>query len=144
MLWFNRLAQNNPTQNELLRKLSGLRPQMAQIAQSVYNLWDESDVDTYANGGICHIISEKISDFLSRASTHNIDSYTHSLDFKQHVVTIAIDHNQKVAYMIDIPETIYETGGGFSWKKINDVFFEENDVEIQPLDYEEWGSPQDY
>jgi hypothetical protein len=46
--------------------------------------------------------------------------------------------------MIDIPETIYETGGGFSWKKINDVFFEENDVEIQPLDYEEWGSPQDY
>ena len=130
----------NPN-SKLYIKLSNLKPQIANIVQIVYDKWDETNVDTYANGGICHLIADEINDFLYK---HKIESYTHSLDYKQHVVTIAVDSNQKTCYMIDVPESIYETGGGFKWKKISDVVFEPDDIEISSLNYTDWSEPQEY
>lgn len=123
----------------LRKKIYDLRHDIVKIAQGVYDAWDEGEI--YAGGGICHLIAEEIASYLN---DKGIESWTHSLDYKQHVVVISVDHNTKEACMVDIYEGLYEEGGGFSWKKIHDVEFDVNDVEIQYINYEEWGNPDEY
>lgn len=108
---------------------------MAQKAQEVYDSWDEGDIDTYAGGGICHLIAEEIASLLDE---HGIISWTHSLDYKQHVLTIAADKSTKEVYMVDLPEYNYEKGGGFSWTKVKDVQFSKDDIVIDSLDWDDW------
>mgnify|MGYP006325822983 FL=1 len=38
------------------------------------------------------------------------------------------------AFIIDIPNYIYEKGGGYSWRKIPNVILKENDVVIEEID----------
>lgn len=125
----------NSLNSELKVKLDKLKPSIAQVAQSVYDAWDEENVDEYANGGICHLIADKVAALLDK---NGIGSLTHSLDYKQHVVVIAYDETNKESFMVDIPESIYETGGGFQWSKIPDVVFDQHDVEVISIDYDEW------
>jgi hypothetical protein len=47
-----------------------------------------------------------------------------------------VAYTKDEAYGIDIPYSIYEIGGGYSWKKIEGVTFEASDVEIFPIDLE--------
>lgn len=80
--------------------------------QQEYDQWDETLVDEYANGGICHLIADQISTILW---SHNIENTTYSSNFEQHVYCIV-----KVIegiFDIDIPPSIYETGAAFTWKK---------------------------
>ena len=37
-------------------------------------------------------------------------------------------------FSIDIPYYVYEEGGGFTWKKINNVKFDERDVVIDVIE----------
>ena len=122
-------------------KLKLLKPKIAEIAQEVYDYWDEEDVDTYAGGGICHLVADKVSIYLDSLG---ISAMPFSLDWKQHVVTIAFDEESQSAYMVDIPENVYETGGGFSWKKIQDVEITDYDVEIQAVNYNDYVGGEDY
>jgi hypothetical protein len=110
-------------------------PQILQAAQRVYNDWDEEDRDTYAGGGICHIIADAVCDVLYSAG---IECTPVSCDYEQHVYVAA--KFEEGIYTIDIPYHIYETGGGFSWKKIPDVVFEKNDVVF----YRASGDPNDW
>ena len=100
-----------------------LIPQMLVKAQEEYDNWDEADHDTYAGGGICHIIADKICDVLNDAG---VNCSTVSCSYEQHVY-VAIQVEEGV-YTVDIPYHIYETGGGFNWKKLPDVKFESNDI----------------
>lgn len=102
-----------------------LKPQMAHVAQVVYDRWDESDVDTYAGGGICHIIADVISDLLYR---HDINCAPISSSHEQHVYVAA--QFAEGVYTIDIHHSNYETGSGFSWKKIHDVEFMPRDIDF--------------
>ena len=110
-------------------------PQILQAAQRVYNDWDEEDRDTYAGGGICHIIADAVCDVLYSAG---IECTPVSCDYEQHVYVAA--KFEEGIYTIDIPYHIYETGGGFSWEKIPDVVFEKNDVVF----YRASGDPSDW
>lgn len=121
--------------SSLLSKLNSLKSEIAKVAQVDYDNWDEEDRDTYGGGGICHIIADSVAGVLSK---HGISAHSHSLDYKQHVVTIAYDEGEKTAYMVDIPEGIYENGGGFSWTKIPGVEFDEHSVYIDRIDYDDW------
>ena len=109
-------------------KLLNLRSKMLKAAQKVYNDWDEEDEDTYAGGGICHLIADEISDILN---SNNIEATPVSSNFEQHVFVVA--RVKDVVYEIDIPHYIYETGGGFNWKKIKGVKFSLNDLVINLL-----------
>ena len=129
---FLRLLEANQTLSD---KLDALTPAMVQKAQEVYDSWDEEDIDTYAGGGICHLIAEEIASLLEE---HGILSWTHSLDYKQHVVTIAADKSTQEIYMVDVPEYAYEDGGGFTWTKIPDVKFEADDIVFHGLDWDDW------
>jgi hypothetical protein len=100
-----------------------LIPRILIKVQETYDNWDEEDLDTYAGGGICHLIADDVCGILSNKG---IDCTTVSCSHEQHVY-VAAKFSEGV-YTIDIPYHIYETGGGFSWKKISGIKFDINDV----------------
>ena len=108
---------------------------LASIAQSVYDSWDESNVDEFANGGICHLIAEEIS---SDLFAHGIENSTVSSNFEQHVYVVA--KLEDGVYEVDVPHSLYERGGGFSWTKVPGVNFTREDVVVRRLD----GDPESF
>lgn len=115
-----------------------LAPELLATAQRVYDDWDETDTDTYAGGGICHLIAEAMANVLCEKA---IDATTLSSSHEQHVF-VALQVAEGV-YTLDIPWSVYETGGGFSWQKLPNVTFEERhlvwfQVSRDPLDFESY------
>lgn len=106
-----------------VNQAKSLMPKILAAAQKDYDSWDESEIDTYAGGGICHIIANSICGVLYEAG---IECTPVSCDYEQHVYVAA--KFEEGVYTIDIPYHIYEEGGGFSWKKLPDIVFEPGDV----------------
>lgn len=118
-----------------VNQAKSLMPKILAAAQQDYNNWDEEDRDTYAGGGICHIIADSICGILGNAG---IDASPISCNYEQHVYVAA--KFEEGVYTIDIPYYIYEEGGGFSWKKLPDVVFEPRHVVF----YKVSGDPNDF
>jgi len=123
----------------LKSKIKGIREQILKAAQSVYDMWDQDDEGWSENfqhsGGICQDIAEAICDVLSK---NNIDCFTLSASVgEQHVWSVAIDDATEEAVSIDIPPCCYETGGGYTWRKIKDVQFDNSDLIINNENYED-------
>ena len=106
-----------------VNQAKNLLPMILPKIQKAYDDWDEIDVDTYAGGGICHILADAICDVLGN---NGIECTPVSSSHEQHVY-VAGKFSEGI-YIIDIPYHIYETGGGFSWKKIPNITFETGDV----------------
>lgn len=133
-MWY-KLAQ----EQDFLTNLKSLTSQYVAAAQQIYDEWDE-DPDVYFNGGICHLIADAFVEIIS----NNFPYYTATTftrDDIQHVETIVykidpdslynedIDEESDIeTVMIDLNPYIYESGGGFSWTKIPDVEFDNNDI----------------
>jgi hypothetical protein len=100
-----------------------LMPSVLIKVQKTYDDWDEEDVDTYAGGGICHLIADDVCEILSNKG---IECTTVSCSYEQHVY-VAAKFSEGV-YTIDIPYHIYETGGGYSWQKKNGIQFDTQDI----------------
>lgn len=149
---FYKLATGTP----LLNQLKALRPQFAAAAQEVYDEWDASDeVDgdwQVGQGGICHLIADKILDVVA-SNIPDLNMTTISSSHEVHVYVVAgrttiIDPEpppvtEDEYYSIDIRPYIYETGGGYNWKKIPDVVFTPDDITIdwaEPLELDEDGN----
>jgi hypothetical protein len=112
-------------------ELQRLVPEFLRVAQEVYDAW-ELDDEGYdwqvGSGGICHLIADEIAGVVSTvAKTCSTVSATHEV----HVYTVAaLDSG---VWLIDIRPWVYETGGGYSWKKIPEVNFEEADLTFDQL-----------
>lgn len=133
-MWY-KLAQ----EQDFLTNLKSLTEQYVAAAQQIYDEWDENP-DVYFNGGICHLIADAFVEIIS----NNFPQYTATTftrDDIQHVETIVykidpdslynedIDEESDIeTVMIDLNPYIYESGGGFSWTKIPDVEFDNNDI----------------
>lgn len=116
------------------RILNKLKSEIVKAAQEEYDSWDASDPEygdcEVGHGGICSLISSKISDIV--ASNTNLNVTEGGQEGDDHSWVIA--YNEKEAWGIDISPSVYETGAGYSWKKISDVTISENDVDIWKLD----------
>jgi hypothetical protein len=111
-----------------VQDVRALIPLLVEAAQHTYDEWDEEDIDTYAGGGICHLIADEFSDILN---SHGINCCTVSSTFEQHVYcTIQV---REGIYNVDVPYSYYETGGGFSWHKRPDIQFDESFIVIDRL-----------
>ena len=124
---------------DFLSNLKSLTSDFVKAAQEIYDEWDEHP-DVYFGGGICHLIADAFVEIISS----NFPQYTVSTftrDDIQHVETIVynidpdtlndedIDEEADIeTVMIDLNPYIYENGGGFSWTKIPDVEFDNNDI----------------
>jgi hypothetical protein len=127
----------------LKQQLEDLKGFIIRDAQEIYDTWDQDGdgIDaTYGSGGICDEISEAISVIVS-SSIGDIETMEGGQDGDDHAYLVV--YNDKEAYEIDIPYHIYETGGGYSWKKIPDVVFHEGMVEIHPIEIDR-SSMQEY
>ena len=114
-----------------------LRPQIAQAAQVQYDRWKRDDddedgiafQDEFAGGGICHLIADQICEIVGNAG---VDCSTVSSSHEVHVYCVA--QCRDGVFEIDIPYRTYETGGGYSWKRIEGVVFTPDDVIVHCLD----------
>ena len=128
----------NNNSNVLLK----LKSELAVAAQKIYDEWDQDEngyCEMIGEGGICQDIADAMADVLSN---HNIECTTVSQTIgEQHVYVVA--KTDDGIYSVDIPPYLYETGGGYCWKKIPDVEFTERYVVIDrlssdPNDFDEY------
>lgn len=112
-------------------KIRLLTPEIANAAQEIYDEWDQSDPDNddLNGGGICHLISDSVADILYRNA---IPCITEGATDEQHVYVVA--QCSDGVWYVDIPWSVYERGGGFTWTKIPGVIFQPNDVIVRKLD----------
>jgi len=109
--------------------LKKLRPVFAQLAQKVYDEWEEDDVDTYAGGGICHLIADE---FCSYLGDKGIDCASINTQIGDNHVWTVVKTDDGVLE-VDISPHTYERGGGYSWQKIPNVQIDANDVVVNRL-----------
>jgi hypothetical protein len=109
-----------------------VKDDMVKVAQKQYDDWKQDqngqDVEV-GGGGICHLIADDLISVLYRHKIDNVQSVCSN--YEQHVYIVG--QFKEGIYEIDIPYNVYETGGGYSWKKIPDVEFNRNDIVINRL-----------
>jgi len=113
-------------------KAKALSSKLAKAAQEVYDDWsqDEKGYDSEVGyGGICHLIVDKMLPILDKAG---IECSSVSSSHEQHVY-IAAKFSEGV-FTIDVPHSIYEKGGGFTWKKIPGIKFDSSDIVFRKVD----------
>ena len=118
----------------LYKQLLNLRPSMVVAAQTIYDEWQQNEEGTdeiFGAGGICSEISNAIGSIIV-SNIENINITEGGQDGDDHSWIAA--YNDKEAYGVDIPPNIYESGGGYSWKKLNNIIITPDDVIIWKLD----------
>lgn len=119
---------------DLARKLRALRPQIAKAAQEILDDWnqDEDGIDEeFGGGGACDRIADAMRDVISDALP-DVEFQEGGQDGDDHAFIIAYDADE--AFAVDIPPSVYETGGGYSWKKIEGAEVLASDVVIWEVD----------
>ena len=125
--------------NSFENDLKALTSEFVDVAQKIYDDWDEHP-DVYFGGGICHLIADAFVEIIYKHHPHYTAS-TFTRDDIQHVETIVYNMDSDSLYdddlddeadietvMIDLSPYTYEQGGGFSWTKIPDVEFTNDDI----------------
>lgn len=122
--------------NNLLNDLLRLRPQIAKAAQQVVDEWspDEEGIDeVYGSGGVCDEVAQAIIGVIY--DNLDVEATCGSQPGEDHEWVVVSNGNE--AAIIDIPAGVYETGGGYSWKKIENAKIEPTDVLIEKVDIED-------
>jgi hypothetical protein len=110
-------------------EIKKLRPQLAAVGQAVYDEWEQGEDDELNGGGICHLIAEKMSYIIGDAG---VPVWTVSSSHEQHVYCVA--QCSDGVFEVDIPWSLYERGGGFTWYKLPNIRFDEHYVVVSRLD----------
>ena len=131
---------------ELFAKLKKLIPAFVLAAQKELDAWeqDENGEDAMLGvGGICQDIADAMCDVCSK---NRIDCMTFSAEMgEQHVWAIAYDEESEEAYEVDISPYTYETGGGYTWRKISGVEIEDSDIILGSVNWDDFkGNLEDY
>lgn len=137
-MYYKPKRKSTSSNNTFEQNLKSLTSQFVSAAQSIYDEWDEHP-DVYFGGGICHLIADAFVSIVDR-NFPNYTASTFTRDDIQHVVAIIHDVEPDSLYdedeedrivdtvIIDLYPYTYERGGGFSWTKIPDVEFTDDDI----------------
>ena len=112
---------------ELERKLRSLRSRFARAAQRVYDKWDPED-EWGGRGGICDDVCGAMMDVVPGDVEVDVGGQPGS----DHAPLLVYTDDE--AYIVDIPASVYETGGGYSWEKIPGVRISSRDVQVYGVD----------
>lgn len=121
----------------LHEKLKRLRGKLARAAQAVVDDWDVDEdgiSEVFGSGGPCDEIAKEMAYILSEAGIDTIDGGQPGDD---HAWLIAFDAERRQAFGVDVPPSVYETGGGYSWKKIEGAQVSPRDVAVFPIPFED-------
>ncbi len=118
--------------SDLVSRIRKLLPALARAAQEEYDAWDQ-DEEGYDEecgwGGICDRLAGAFSGVL--ANLPDVEIVEGGQDGDDHAYVIALTDTEAVA--VDIPPRIYETGGGYSWKKKPGVRFSPSHIVLDQL-----------
>jgi len=126
---FNKIANDLPS----IETIYALRPDMVQVAQAVYDAWEQDDkgMDVeLGSGGICQDIADGISEILNsnRIDAASVDQ----LIGETHVYVVA--KCKEGVFRVDIDPNFYESGNVNKWTKTLNVTFVPNMVYIGKID----------
>lgn len=135
-------------------EIAAALPDIVRAAQQTYNEWHQNEEgldEELGEGGICHLIADEIC---SALGARGLDCGPVSAQVgEQHVWAVVkigtLDENgdpdreDAGVWSIDIPPGVYESGGGYSWRKRPDVMFDTDDVVVDrespdPSDFERY------
>lgn len=118
----------------LKEELERLRPNLAAAAQRIVDEWeqDEEGLDPdLGSGGVCDRISDALGDVIF-GEVDGVNVTEGGWEGDDHAWIIVYDDSD--AFAVDIPPGVYETGGGYSWKKIEGAQIGPEDVVIEKVD----------
>jgi GNAT superfamily N-acetyltransferase len=119
----------------LYQYIDSMTPEMKAAAQKIYDEWDSDDEDNeYGGGGICDAISQAMSGALAGNASVDFEIADGGQPGDDHAWFIV--YNDTEAWGVDLPHSLYERGGGYSWKKVPGVEFSASDIEIFPVERE--------
>lgn len=117
------------------------RPVLAVGAQHVLDDWtqDEEGIDeVFGTGGACDAISRAFEDVLGGIQYIDAGGRTASPHWMEggwpgdeHAWLIAYDDYEAV--VVDLPAHVYETGGGYRWRKRPDVHVHPSDIVLEAI-----------
>lgn len=125
-------------ESQLYRQLKALRMNMAEAAQREYDQWsqDAQGIDEeLGSGGICDAIAEAIRDVVAQ-EVEDADTFPGGAEGDDHEFVIV--QRKGEAFGVDIPAGVYETGGGYNWKKRAGVTFLPEHVVIFEAPLQTW------
>ena len=107
-------------------------PEIVAAAQEEYNLWEQKDGidEEYGAGGICDALASRFGGILAARGFDIVDG---GQDGDDHSFIFAQKRGE--VFSVDIDPGNYETGGGYSWKKIPGVEFYEGMVSVAEASY---------
>ncbi len=121
----------------LQKELLALRPQLAAAAQQVYDGWEGDGEDPeLGSGGICDEVAEIMGNVLSE-KVADIEIFDGGQEGDDHAWVVAQRDGE--AYGIDIPPGVYESGGGYNWRKKTGVVIQPDHVVVFPVPVQEDG-----
>lgn len=112
--------------------IEDLKDRIVEAAQWVVDSWEQDEEgydEEFGAGGACDAIANEISDILTEAGLTVVEGGQEGDD---HAFVVA--HNGDTAYIVDIPPSVYETGGGYSWTKREGVTIEPEDIVVEEVD----------
>ena len=107
----------SPSASGLGARLRALRPALARAAQKVVDEWaqdDEGVDEEFGTGGACDAVARAMDDVIGQKipEARLVDG-GHEGDDHAFLVVLTDDE----AYVVDVPASVYETGGGYRWRK---------------------------
>jgi len=124
-------------QGRLRTQLLQLRSRIAGAVQKIYDEWkqDEEGVDEEVGcGGICDQVAQAIEGVIAE-HIGDAELLQGGQDGDDHAWVIVARGPE--AYGVDIPPNVYESGGGYRWKKKQGVAFEPEHVDVFPVELPE-------
>jgi hypothetical protein len=125
------------TNSKLYQTINNLKKDLVVAAQNVYNKWEQDEEghdEWYGSGGICDDIAEEMCNVIYRKTNYNC-FYLYN-EYDCHTSIYVYDRENREIYNVDIPPYVYEQGTAYTWKKIPNVQFFENDVTIENRSYD--------
>jgi len=124
-------AEAQKKTGSLYSSLMSLRSAFIEAAQMEYDAWNQEG----PGYGICDEIAARMSSIIAERIP-GVEVLDGGHDGDDHAWLLVVDHNEEVAYGVDISQDHYETGGGYSWTKKPGVRFSVDMVDIWEADYE--------
>ena len=131
--------QNSMLNNDIYQDILKLRSDLIIAAQKVYSEWEQDEDgydEVYGEGGICDAMADAMADVVNEKTKWGVFHLYNESDC--HTSIYVYDNKSQKIYNVDIPPYVYERGTGYNWKKISDVTFKVDNIEINEVDWDDF------
>ena len=118
----------------LKSEIQAITLELAQAAQKELDEWvanAEGYDEEFGGGGACDAIARRLSDVVAE-KVEEVEITDGGQDGDDHAYLLCSRAGENV--VVDIPPYLYETGGGYSWRKLEGVKLEAQDVVVESID----------